>query len=83
MADFEKLNESDLENVTGGKTRYVHNKAGANVRRGPGTDYGKIYHMDNGDECYTTGKRIYNEDDGYDWVQLDDGGWVAAHLLGI
>ena len=27
--------------------------------------------------------RVYNSDDGYDWVQLDDGGWVAAHLLGI
>ena len=49
--------------------------------RGP--DYGKWYHLDEGEACFTNGERVYNDDDGYDWVQLDDGGWVAAHLLGI
>jgi hypothetical protein len=36
-----------------------------------------------GREVDTIGNRVYNDDDGFDWVQLDDGGWVAAHLLGI
>ena len=26
---------------------------------------------------------VYNSDDVFDWVQLEDGGWVAAHLPGI
>ena len=42
-----------------------------------------LYHLDEGEACFTNGERVYNSDDGYDWVQLDDGGWVAAHLLGI
>ena len=88
-----KLNENQLEQVVGGKKRYVQNDAGANVRSGPGTDYSKWYHMDEGDVCwyhmdegdvcYTNGERVYSRADGYDWVQLEDGGWVAAHLLGI
>ena len=43
----------------------------------------KWYHLDEGDVCHTNGKRVYSRADGYDWVQLEDGGWVAAHLLGI
>ena len=68
-----KLNENQLEQVVGGK----------NITRSPGTDYSKWYHMDEGDVCYTNGERVYSRADGYDWVQLEDGGWVAAHLLGI
>ena len=83
MADMNKLNDSQLNNVTGGKKRYVQYDAGANVRSGPGTSFGKWYHLDEGDPCYTNGERVYNHNDGFDWVQLEDGGWVAAHLLGI
>ena len=53
------------------------------ITRSPGTDYGKWYHLDEGEACFTNGERVYNSDDGFDWVQLDDGGWVAAHLPGI
>ena len=35
MSDMKKLNDEALTNVTGGKTRYVQNGAGANVRSGP------------------------------------------------
>ena len=83
MTDMNKINEKELENVTGGRIRVVQNGAGANIRSGPGTGYRKLYHLGNGREVDTTGRRVYNEDDGYDWVQIDDGGWVAAHLLGI
>ena len=78
-----KLNENQLAQVVGGKKRYVQNDAGANVRSGPGTDYSRWYHLDEGDVCYTNGERVYSRADGYDWVQLEDVGWVAAHLLGI
>ena len=69
-----KLNENQLEQVVGGKKRYVQNDAGANVRSGPGTDYSRWYHLDEGDVCYTNGERVYSRADGYDWVQLEDGG---------
>ena len=49
----------------------------------PGTSYSRWYHLDDGDVCYTNGERVYSRADGYDWVQLEDGGWVAAYLLGI
>ena len=78
-----KLNENQIEQVDGGKKRFVQNDAGANVRSGPGTRYEKLYHLGRGREVDTNGERVYNDADGYDWVQLEDGGWVAAHLLGI
>ena len=83
MADMNKLNDELLENVTGGRIRVVQNDAGANVRSGPGQNFRKLYHLEDGDEVDTNGERVYNDDDGFDWVQLDDGGWIAAHLLGI
>lgn len=78
-----KLNDEALINVTGGRIRVVTNDAGANIRSGPGTCYEKLYHLGYGREVDTIGNRVYNDEDGFDWVQLDDGGWVAAHLLGI
>ena len=48
MADFEKIKDENLENVTGGARRY-----------------------------YT----VYSERDGYSWAELDDGNWIACHLL--
>lgn len=83
MTDINKINDESLENVTGGRIRVVQNSAGANIRSGPGTRYEKLYHLGNGREVETTGERVYSSADGFDWVELDDGGWVAAHLLGI
>ena len=83
MSDMKKLSDEALENVVGGRIRVVTNDAGANIRSGPGTRYEKLYHLGRGREVDTNGERVYNDADGYDWVQLDDGGWVAAHLLGI
>ena len=83
MADVKELSDEALENVTGGRIRVVQNAAGANVRSGPGTCYGKFYHLNNNQEVDTSGERVYNAADGYDWVQLVDGGWIPAHMLGI
>lgn len=84
MADFEKIKDEKLGDVTGGARRYISNSdAGyANIRSGPGTRYNCEYSLNNGCSVNTTGYRVYSEADGYDWVELDDGNWIAAHLLG-
>ena len=82
MEDMKKLNNQELEQVTGGRTRRVANStvSYANVRTGPGTRYRIAYTLRNGAYVETV-DRVYSEEDGYDWSQLDDGCWVASHLL--
>ena len=69
MADFEKIKDENLENVTGGARRYISNEdAGyANIRSGPGTGYEVEYSLNNGQSVYTTGYTVYSERDGYSW----------------
>ena len=83
MADFNKINDEALENVTGGARRIVQNDNAdyANVRYGPGTHFKVAYTLDNGTVVETVDKE-YSESDGYYWSQLDNGYWVASHLLG-
>ena len=83
MADFEKVKDENLENVTGGARRYISNEdAGyANIRSGPGTGYEVEYSLNNGQSVYTTGYTVYSERDGYSWAELSDGNWIACHLL--
>ena len=84
MADFEKIKDENLENVTGGARRYIDNgDAGyANIRSGPGTGYEVEYSLNNGQSVYTTGYTVYSERDGYSWAELlSDGNWIACHLL--
>lgn len=82
MADIKKINDEALESVTGGARRIVANPDAnyANVRSGPGTGYNRVYTLSNGVVVYTIDK-VYSEADGYYWSQLDDGCWVASHLL--
>jgi uncharacterized protein YraI len=82
MADMNKLNDQALENVTGGARRTVQNSSAdhANVRSGPGQDYGVVYRVYNGDSVYTTGYVKYSG--GYDWYELDDGNFIAGSLIG-
>ena len=63
MADFEKIKDENLENVTGGARRYIDNgDAGyANIRSGPGTGYEVEYSLNNGQSVYTTGYTVYSE----------------------
>jgi hypothetical protein len=84
MAEFEKIKDESLENVSGGAKRYIDNEdAGyANIRSGPGTGYEVEYSLNNGQVVFTTGYKVFNEDDGYSWAELDDGNWIACHLLG-
>lgn len=85
MSDVNKINDQQLEDVTGGRIRVIRNSdAGyANIRSGAGMDYEVLLTLNNGREVDTTGKVKYA--DGFDWCQiyLDNGdyGWVAAHFL--
>jgi uncharacterized protein YgiM (DUF1202 family) len=84
MADFEKIKDENLENVTGGRRRYIENDSAgyANIRSGPGTNYDVAYSLNNGQSVYTTGYTVYSDRDGYRWAELDDGNFIALHLLG-
>ena len=82
MTEMNKLNAEALEQVTGGKLRMVNNDtvSYANVRTGPGTKYSKAYTLKNGTYVDTV-RKVFSEEDGYYWTQIDDGCWIASHLL--
>ena len=82
MTEMNKLNAEALEQVTGGKLRKISNStvSYANVRTGPGTKYRIAYTLRNG-EYVDTVRKVFSEEDGYDWTQIDDGCWIASHLL--
>ena len=84
MADFNKISDEALEDVVGGARRYVYNDSAdyhyANVRSGPSSTSSKVYTLSNGSEVFTVDK-VYNDEDGYYWTQLDDGNWIASHFL--
>lgn len=75
----EALSDSALEAVTGGARRWLAEEAV--IRTGPGSGYSLVCYKKAGDTVYTTGYRVYNENDGYVWCELDDGNWIAGHLL--
>ncbi|MBP3913722.1 MAG: SH3 domain-containing protein [Lachnospiraceae bacterium] len=82
MSEMNRINDEALEEVAGGKLRRVANDSAnyVNVRSGPGTGFSKEYTLRNG--CYVdTVRKVFNEDDGYYWTQIDDGCWIASHLL--
>ena len=82
MSELNKINDEALEQVAGGKRRVVANDSETyvNVRSGPGTEFEKEYTLKNGSVVYTV-RKVFNEDDGYYWTQIDDGCWIASHLL--
>ena len=82
MEMMNKINDAALENVVGGQTRMVWNDTVdyVNVRSGPGTEYRKVYTLRNGLYVDTV-RKVFSESDGYYWTQIDDGCWIASHLL--
>lgn len=82
MTEMKKINDAALENVTGGARKVVYGDCTdyVNVRSGPGTNYSKEYTLHDGAVVYTIDK-VYSEHDGYYWSQLDDGCWIASHML--
>ena len=84
MTDMIKLNESALEQVTGGARRRVDTGTGQNaaVRRGAGKKYGQIDSLENGTYVNATG--VFKIADGRRWAQIDFpvDGWIAASIIG-
>lgn len=87
MNDFKVLHPEELEGVTGGETRTVHNDSVsyANVREKPGLNSKVFFTVKNGDEVLTTGKT--EKKDGYVWYQIHlagayDYGWISGSLIG-
>ncbi len=88
MAEMNRINDAELENITGGVTRKVQNDAVdyANIRNAPGLDSSVIGRIDNGSKVETTG--VHVKKDGYDWYEIHMGiaghptGWIAGSLIG-
>ena len=76
------LDDDALDQVVGGATMRVYNPNNnyINCRSGAGSNYSKEYSLKNGSSVYTVDK-VYNDEDGYYWSQLDDGNWVPSDLL--
>ena len=82
MAEYEKLNDSLLDRVSGGKKHIVQNSSSpfSHIRNAPA---GKVVaQVPNGADVYSVGRhRVKN---GYDWyyVIYDGGeGWIAGSLI--
>ena len=87
MADMNKINVNDLENVAGGEKRQVNTKTTQNgvLRAGPGTSFDRITSYPNGTWVTTTGRSQHNDADGRTWYEIDspDHGWMAGRILGL
>ena len=85
MADFEKLNDEILDDVSGGVKKTVKNDTVdyANVREAPGLTSKVIGTVKNGTTVNTTGKHVTK--DGYPWYEITFSGgkgWIAGSLIG-
>jgi hypothetical protein len=86
MADMNmnKLDDSVLEQVTGGERRRVDTGTSQNavVRRGPGRKYGQIDSLENDTPVNATGR--FKVADGRRWAEIDYPveGWIAASIIG-
>ena len=87
MADMNKINVNDLENVAGGEKRQVNTKTTQNgvLRAGPGTSFERVTSYPNGTWVTTTGNVSKNREDGRTWYELcsPDYGWMAGRILDL
>ena len=85
MTDMKKINEQELENVTGGESRTVNTgmKMDAAVRSGAGLGFPQIFSVKNGTAVVTTGKSVHA--DGRTWYEISApiNGWMAGGMLGL
>ena len=85
MAEFNKLNDQDLENVTGGDARTVNtgSKLDAVVRAGAGTNFPQVASLKNGTIVYATGNNA--RAGGRTWYEVSAPvyGWIAGGILGL
>ena len=76
-----ELSDTELETVTGGKSRYIEGDNGkSNVRTGPGLDYRKIGVLHVGEDAKYLGKTS-TDDRGVVWYKIRYNGrdaWVSS-----
>ena len=87
MSEMNRINEENLENVVGGAIRIVNTGSSRNaaLSEGPGTEFDQIDSLKNGTKVNTTGRRIFNEDDGryFSEVRVNGiKGWIASSIIG-
>ncbi|MBO7710220.1 MAG: Blp family class II bacteriocin [Lachnospiraceae bacterium] len=85
MTDMKKMNEQELENVTGGESRIVNTGKNieAVVRSGAGFGFPQIFAIKNGNFVNTTGRSV--RADGRTWYEVNAPvyGWMAGSLIGL
>ncbi len=86
MSEKMNLNESELNNVSGGVYRTVNTNMNldAVVRSGPGFNYSQVASLKNGTQANTTGN-IAQSPDGTVWYEINYPfyGWMKGTLLGF
>ena len=89
MTEMNKINEKELEQVTGGEMNVVNNPhqgySYVNCRKEPGLQSEVFFTIPNGTEVFPTGRVVFK--DGINWYEINlagayDYGWVAGHLIG-
>ena len=88
MAEIRKLTQEELEGISGGAVREVHNDSVpyAYIRVAPGLSSEILFSVDNGTKLSTTGNKITR--DGYTWYEVYlagrySYGWIAGSLIGF
>ena len=80
-----KMNEQELENVSGGEFRVVNTGRNieAVIRSGAGFNYPQIFAVKNGNAVNTTGRCV--RADGRTWYELTAPvyGWMAGAMIGL
>ena len=80
MMDFVELNDDDMAEISGGKTKIGAVTGNTNVRTGPGLKYRSIGVLKKGDETRYLGKSSTGER-GVVWYKVDWNGrsaWVSS-----
>ena len=85
MSDQQKVNESELEGVSGGMSCIVNtgDYRDAAIRNAPGLNTTVIATLPNGTVANTTG--VFVQADGRNWAEIDYPvrGWIKGSILGF
>lgn len=80
MENMRDLNMNEMGRVYGGATKTIRAES-AVVRAGAGLQYGVVGSLSSGAIVNFTGNVIYNDMDGYSWLQINSpvNGWVTKN----
>ena len=85
MEKLTEIDDSQLEQVSGGAGRSIntHTDSNAQVRSGPGMENSPVASLHNGTRVNITGEAVENFSDGRMWYKIDYpvDGWIPENLL--